>query len=222
MRHLDDTLVECNLQPGTLNVDKVVLEAAPQPAKHKRSVGVQVSDFLLKSVGVELQAILSQEGPKDARVRPFELRRAGEIRAHDNSSLLQMVLQYIGARSCIIRHIRHEIALTALRYPVTTRSVTRNGSHNDSILELDIDVFALRSRQGFSVVVPLSSAEVLEPALPEDWAKGISASVRASFGTQLNALALSQTINDRLEGGSGRNSLVDAISAAEAEADQAF
>lgn len=141
-------------------------------------------------------------------------------RAPLTHSLSQMVLQYIGARACIIRHIQHEISMTSLRYPVGTRTVIRNGSHNDSILELDVDVFALQTKQGFSVVVPLSASEVLEPAIPEDWAKGISTSVRAHFGTHLNALALSQTVNDRLEGGSGRGALVEAIAAAEEEADR--
>jgi hypothetical protein len=37
-------------------------------------------------------------------------------------------------------NIRHEISMTSLRYPVGTRTVIRNGSHNDSILELDVDV----------------------------------------------------------------------------------
>lgn len=131
-----------------------------------------------------------------------------------------MVLQYVAARACIVRHIRHEIAMTALRYPVSTRTVTRNGSQDGSILELDIDVYTRQNAQGFSVVVPLSASEILEPALPEDWAKGISANVRASFGTQLNALALSQTVNDRLEGGSGRSALVQAVMAAEEEAER--
>ncbi|GAA5991193.1 hypothetical protein JCM10908_006583 [Rhodotorula pacifica] len=196
MLHFDDIQVECTLQPGSLNVATVELSVSERPTKSADTPGAQVARYLLAHVSDELRAILTQEGPKDAR----------------------MVLQYIGARACIIRHIRHELSITSLKYPIATRTVIRNGSHNDSILELDVDVFALQTKQGFSVVVPLSAFEVLEPAIPEDWAKGISTSVRAHFGTHLNALALSQTVNDRLEGGSGRNALVEAITAAEEEA----
>jgi hypothetical protein len=36
--------------------------------------------------------------------------------------------------------------MTSLRYPVGTRTVIRNGSHNDSILELDVDVLSGTTR----------------------------------------------------------------------------
>lgn len=231
MVHFDDTLVSCSLQRGSLNVEKVELSVAELPKKVADSPGAQVARYLLKHVSEELHAILTQEGPKDARVSLVSHRRRFHHPMRFCSRYVcpapfsppprsQMVLQYIGARACIVRQIRHEIAMTSLRYPVGTRTVLRNGSHHDSILELDVDVFATRTRQGFSVVVPLSASEVLEPAIPEDWAKGISTNVRAHFGTNLNALALSQTVNDRLEGGSGRGALVDAIVAAEDEANR--
>jgi hypothetical protein len=98
--------------------------------------------------------------------------------------------------------------------------VSHNGSQEDSILEIDIDVFCAQSRQAFDVVVPLTAAEVLEAKAPEDWAKGISASIRARFGTDVNALALAQTVNERLEGGDGRGALVEAVVLAEEECDQ--
>lgn len=61
---------------------------------------------------------------------------------------------------------------------------------------------------------------MLEAKAPEDWAKGISASIRARFGTDVNALALAQTVNERLEGGDGRGALVEAVVLAEEECDQ--
>lgn len=75
MVHFDDTFVECSLQPGSLDVVKVELSLVEASAKHAATPGTQVARYLLKHVGEELHAILTQEGPKDARVRLRSLLR---------------------------------------------------------------------------------------------------------------------------------------------------
>lgn len=126
----------------------------------------------------------------------------------------------------MLRHVRHEVALTSLRYPTTLSLSPSSGSPT-----LDIDVFCASSRVGFVVSVPLSG-DMLEGHEPERWAvEGASATVLARFGkgrgaaaggaaAGVNALALAQTVNDRLSAGYGRSALLDAVVAAEEEADQ--
>ena len=48
---------------------KVELSLVEPSPKHAATPGTQVARYLLKHVGEELHAILTQEGPKDARVR---------------------------------------------------------------------------------------------------------------------------------------------------------
>ncbi|KAJ8293947.1 hypothetical protein OF846_003196 [Rhodotorula toruloides] len=199
LRHCDEFLVGFELIPGTLDVVAAIFEPLQLPRKAQSALGAQVTAFLLSKVNDEVQRVLADgREPKDARA----------------------LLRYIASRACIIRHIRYEVTLASLRYPTSFRLVSHNGSQDDAVLEIDIDVFCAQSRQAFDVVVPLTAAEVLEAKAPEDWAKGISASVRARFGTDINALALAQTVNERLEGGDGRGALVEAVVLAEEECDQ--
>ncbi|BGP01489.1 Proteophosphoglycan ppg4 [Rhodotorula toruloides ATCC 204091] len=199
LRHCDEFLVGFELIPGTLDVVAAIFEPLQLPRKAQSALSAQVTAFVLSKVNEEVQRVLADgREPKDARA----------------------LLRYIASRACIIRHIRREVTLASLRYPTSFRLVSHNGSQDDAVLEIDIDVFCAQSRQAFDVVVPLTAAEVLEAKAPEDWAKGISASVRARFGTDINALALAQTVNERLEGGDGRGALVEAVVLAEEECDQ--
>lgn len=125
---------------------------------------------------------------------------------------MQSILRYVASRACILRHIRHEVALTSLRYPVTT-------SVSPSSLDLHIDVYCASSRRGFDVVVPLSADQIIEPKSVEGWAEHLSASVIPRFGAGIDALALAQTVNDRLDSEFGRNALVEAVLGAEEECD---
>ncbi|GAA5917584.1 hypothetical protein JCM6882_001988, partial [Rhodosporidiobolus microsporus] len=199
MRHWDEFEVAFQLVEGSLRASAVQFELLPLDGRRKAAgqLGAQVTAFLLAKVRDEVERVLAEEGEKDVR------------------SLLRL----ISSRSTILRHIRHEVALTSLRYPTTARFITSTSTAADPVLELDIDVFCARSRRGFAVVVPLSAAEVVDAPSVDDWARAISASVKPRFGKEVNALALAQTVNDRLEGGVGRGALVDAVMAAEEECD---
>ena len=123
----------------------------------------------------------------------------------------------------MLRHVRQEIVLASLRYP-TTLSLA-NPNNPSASPTLYIDVFCASSRRGFVVAVPLSG-DMLEAHEPEKWAaESASAAVDARFGFvkggSVNALALAQTVNDRLSAGYGRSALLDAVVAAEEEADRA-
>ncbi|BGP41564.1 hypothetical protein JCM10449v2_005555 [Rhodotorula kratochvilovae] len=160
------------------------------PKKRAGSLGGQVTAVLLGMIREDVEQRLA-EGSIDARA----------------------LLRYIGARATILRHIRQEVLQTSLRYP-TVLSASPSGA------ALHIDVFCATSRCAFDVALPLQ-AEMLEPHEPEKWAEGASAAVEAKFGAGgVNALALAQTVNDRLSAGYGRQALLEAVMAAEEEADQ--
>ncbi|GAA5990335.1 hypothetical protein JCM11641_006254 [Rhodosporidiobolus odoratus] len=198
MRHWDEFEVIFELVPGSLKVKRAGFELKIDGGRKKASqLGAQITAFLLAKIRDEVERVLADEGEKDARV----------------------LLRLISFRSTILRHVRQEITLTSLRYPVAARLITSTGS--DPVLELDIDVFCARSRKGFAVVVPLTAAEVIDSPSVDDWARSISPSVKPRFGGNVNALALAQTVSDRLEGGDGRGALLDAVVSVEEECDHA-
>ncbi|GJN90384.1 hypothetical protein Rhopal_003395-T1 [Rhodotorula paludigena] len=189
MRHFDEFVVDLALRPGSLAVERASFQLA-LPKKAAASLGGQITAFLLDKIGEEVDNILSQDTARDAR----------------------SILRYVASRACVLRHIRHEVALTSLRYPVTA-------TVSPSSLDLHIDVYCASSRRGFDVVVPLSSDQVIEPKSVEGWAEHLSASVIPRFGAGIDALALAQTVNDRLDSEFGRNALVEAVLGAEEECD---
>ncbi|TNY20927.1 Proteophosphoglycan ppg4 [Rhodotorula diobovata] len=203
MRCGDDFVARLALREGSLEVVGAAMELAQQSQKRAGSLGGQVTAALLHFVAEDVRERLAA-GSVDARA----------------------LLRYIGARATMLRHVRHEVALTSLRYPTTLSLSPSSGSPT-----LDIDVFCASSRVGFVVSVPLSG-DMLEGHEPERWAvEGASATVLARFGkgrgaaaggaaAGVNALALAQTVNDRLSAGYGRSALLDAVVAAEEEADQ--
>ncbi|GAA6003719.1 hypothetical protein JCM10207_003562 [Rhodosporidiobolus poonsookiae] len=195
MRCFDEFEVVLELVPGSMCVKAVDFELKELGRKSAGQLGAQVTAFLLAKIRDEVERGLAEEGEKDARA----------------------LLRYISARSTILRHIRHEIALSSLRYPTTARLIT--STTQDPVLELDVNVFCARARKGFAVVVPLTAAEVVDASSVDDWARSVSATVQQRFGGNVNALALAQTVNDRLEGGVGRGALVEAVMAAEEECD---
>ncbi|GAA6049058.1 hypothetical protein JCM3770_003866 [Rhodotorula araucariae] len=141
------------------------------------------------------------------------IREDVEQRLAEGSIDARALLRYIGARATVLRHIRQEVALTSLRYPTVLAPAPSGGT-------VHIDVFCASSRRAFGVSLPLH-ADMLESHEPEKWVEGASAAVEARFGAGgFNALALAQTINDRLSAGYGRQALLEAVMAAEAEASQ--
>ncbi|GAA5934637.1 hypothetical protein JCM3775_002012 [Rhodotorula graminis] len=202
MRCGDDFVVRLGFEKeGTLAVIEAPCEMVPLPMKMAGSLSAQVTMALLAFVNEDLEHKLAKRSI-DARV----------------------LLRYIGARATMMRHVRQEIVLASLRYPTTL--ALANPSVPSSTPTLHLDVFCATSRRGFVVAVPLSGDMLVEAHEPEKWAaESASAAVDARFGFvkggSVNALALAQTINDRLSAGYGRSALLDAVAAAEEEADRA-
>ncbi|GAA5889688.1 hypothetical protein JCM5296_002432 [Sporobolomyces johnsonii] len=193
LRHFDEFDVTLQLDPASLRVVAAHL-ALLTPKKSNKSTAAlnrSLNEFLLVKVAEEAKAVVAENGERDPR----------------------SILRLISTRSLVLRHIRHEAALASLRYPIAARTLD-----NGNTLQLEIDVFCARARKAFVVRVPITAAE-LEAGGAERWAEGISAQVKAKFGGDINSIALQQTINDRLEGGYGRNALVEAVMAAEEECD---
>ncbi|GAA5923746.1 hypothetical protein JCM1841_002031 [Sporobolomyces salmonicolor] len=193
LRHYDEFDVTLQLDPASLQVTaaQLALLAPKKSIKSTAALNRSLNEFLLGKISEEVKAVIAENGERDPR----------------------SILRLISARSLVLRHIRHEAALASLRFPIATRTLD-----NGNALLLEIDVFCARSRKAFVVRVPITAAE-LEVAGAERWAEGISAQVKAKFGGDINSIALQQTINDRLEGGYGRNALVEAVMAAEEECD---
>ncbi|GAA5841839.1 hypothetical protein JCM9279_003125 [Rhodotorula babjevae] len=201
MRCGDEFVVRLGFEKeGTLAVIEAPCEMVPLPRKMAGSLSAQVTAALLTFLNKDIEHKLAKRSV-DARV----------------------LLRYIGARATMLRHVRQEIVLASLRYP-TTLSLAATADPS-STPTLHIDVFCASSRKGFVVAVPLSG-DMLEAHEPEKWAaESASAAVDARFGFakggSVNALALAQTVNDRLSAGYGRSALLDAVVAAEEEADRA-
>ncbi|GAA5900509.1 hypothetical protein JCM8208_000519 [Rhodotorula glutinis] len=202
MRCGDDFVVRLGFEKeGSLAVVEAPCEMVPLSRKMAGSLSAQVTMALLAFVNEDLEHKLAKRSI-DARV----------------------LLRYIGARATMMRHVRQEIVLASLRYPTTL--LLANPNDPSSTPTLHLDVFCASSRRGFVVAVPLSGDMLVEAHEPEKWAaESASAAVDARFGfvkgNSVNALALAQTVNDRLSAGYGRSALLDAIVAAEEEADRA-
>ncbi|GAA6032222.1 hypothetical protein JCM8097_007133 [Rhodosporidiobolus ruineniae] len=185
--------------PGSLNVGAVGMELLDPKGKKQGELGVsaEASGFLLAKIYDEVVRQVEEKTP-DAR----------------------SLIRYVSHRAAIARHIRHEITLTALRYPTKpSRTIGALTANVDKELHVIFDVFCPSARLGFDVEVHLTADQVVEPATAKDWATDLTVHVRQQFGRfggTLDALGLEQGIKDSVvPTAEGSVSLVEAIRAAE-------
>ncbi|GAA6024549.1 hypothetical protein JCM11491_000602 [Sporobolomyces phaffii] len=130
------------------------------------------------------------------------------------------LLHVIAAQSVVVRHVRHEVAVAALAYPVHFSPTTES---------IELELYSHRARTAFVVSIPMHDVQLDEGGAggsggPLDssstttttvltttrWAEHLSADIQVKFGANLGSAGLA--INERLNDGEG---LVAALRAGE-------
>lgn len=88
-------------------------------------------------------------------------------------SHLQSLVHLISTQSLVLRHVRNEISLASLDYPIHFDPTSQS---------LELEIYSSQARKAFSVSVPMSEIELDVGGDKTRWAEHLSADVQVKFG----------------------------------------
>ncbi|SCV70498.1 BQ2448_1892 [Microbotryum intermedium] len=191
--HLGEVVVTLVL--GQKHVEKADMELVPN---NKRALGNDVPKFLLTKVQANVDWVL---GSKETDAQ---------------SKRAKSILQRIASLWTSVRHIRHELQLVYLRYPMTSSY----DAHHD-VLRTAIEIHVASVRSTFYLVLEVTGEELFveddqgkSPIEMESVVAQVGSEVVVKFGKGIDTDTLKYIIREQLDQG-GRGALLAACSDAE-------
>ncbi|GAA5933658.1 uncharacterized protein JCM15063_001374 [Sporobolomyces koalae] len=166
LEHLDELEVAFELDPATLNVVNAEFGIA-ENRQWSNPLALDVTNYLVGKISERVG-----EEIRDGRQDPLNL------------------LHLISSQALVLRHVRHEVSLASLEYPIYYSPTTET---------LELEVYSAQSRKAFLVSVPMSEIELDLPGGDKHkWAEHLSAEIQVKFGGNIGSagLAINERLND--------------------------
>lgn len=172
LRHFDELDVAFELDPNSLKVINTEFRLV-ETKRWSNTLSLDITNFLVgkisEKVGEEIR-----NGHQDPRVRSHLIRSSLSPLTNPPPPFPQSLIHLIATQSLVLRHVRHEISLASLDYPI----------HFDPTHQsLEVEIYSSRARKACLVSIPMKEIELdVGNDKVISWAEHLSGDVQVKFG----------------------------------------